>query len=95
MVDRATLAASEHFVLERLIVGPDRPAVLDPDRASVHVLTAIDGPVRLVPVASGSTRARLEPIVLAGLETAVVSAATSAYAIDAPAQASVLLAWVP
>ena len=94
-VDRATLVACEHFVLERLIVGPDRSAVLDPDGASVHVLTAIDGPVRLLPVASGGTRARSGPIVLGGLETAVVSAATSAYTIDAPAHARVLLARVP
>jgi mannose-6-phosphate isomerase len=94
-VDRATLVACEHFVLERLIVGPDRPAVLDPHGESVHVLTAIDGPVRLLPAASGGTWARSEPIVLGGLETAVVSAAASAYTIDAPAYASVLLARVP
>ncbi len=94
-IDRATLVTCEHFVLERLIVGPDRSAVLEPDGASVHVLTAIDGPVRLLPVASGGTRTRSGPIVLGGLETAVVSAATSAYTIDAPAHARVLLARVP
>jgi len=93
-VDRATLVACEHFVLERLIVGPDRPAVLDPGGLSVHVLTAIDGPVRLLPVAPGTTRAGAS-IVLGGLETVVVSAAASAYAIDAPAEARVLLARVP
>jgi len=94
-VDRATLVSCEHFVLERLIIGPHRPAVLDPAGASVHVLTAIDGPVLLLPVATGGTGARPEPIVLGGLETAVVSAAASAYAIDAPDRARVLLASVP
>jgi mannose-6-phosphate isomerase len=94
-VDRATLVACEHFVLERLIVGPDRPAVLDPDGASVHVLTAIDGPVRIRPVVPGSARARSRPVVLGGLETVVVSAASPAYTIDAPAHARVLLARVP
>jgi len=94
-VDRATLVACEHFVLERLIVGPGRPAVLDPGGASVHVLTAIDGPIRLLPVTSGGTRTRSEPIVLGGLETAVIPAATSAYTIDAPVDARVLLARVP
>ena len=94
-IDRATLVTCEHFVLERLIVGPDRSAVLESDGASVHVLTAIDGPVRLLPVASGGMRTRSGPIVLGGLETAVVSAATSAYTIDAPAHARVLLARVP
>jgi hypothetical protein len=44
---------------------------------------------------SGGTWARSEPIVLGGLETAVVSAAASAYTIDAPAHARVLLARVP
>ena len=94
-VERAMLVACEHFVLELLVVGPDRPAVLDPEGASVHVLTAIDGPVRVVPAASGSTREPSEPIVLGGLETAVVSAAASAYTIDAAAHARVLLARVP
>jgi len=94
-VARATLVACEHFVLERLIVGPDRPAVLHPHGESVHVLTAIDGPVRLLPVASGGAWARSELIVLGGLETAVVSAAASSYTIDAPAHARVLLARVP
>jgi len=94
-VDRATVVACEHFVLEQFIVGPDHLAVLDPHGESVHVLTAIDGPVRLLPVASGGAWARSEPIVLGGLETAVVSAATSAYTIDAPAHARVLLARVP
>jgi mannose-6-phosphate isomerase len=99
-VDRVTLVACEHFILERLVVGRDHPAVLDPDGASVHVLTAIDGPVRVLPVApgdtrSGSPRALSEPIVLGGLETGVVSAGARAYAIDAPARARVLLARVP
>ena len=94
-VDRATLIACEHFVLERLIVGPDSAAVLDPGGESVQVLTAIDGPVRLLPVASSSSWARSEPIVLGGLETGVVSAAAAAYTIDAPAHARVLLVRVP
>ena len=94
-VDRATLVACEHFVLERLIVGPDRPAVLDPDGASIHVLTAIDRPVRLQPVADGNAGTDSEQIVLGGLEAVVVSAASGPYEIDAPVLASVLLARVP
>lgn len=94
-VDRATLVSCEHFVLEQLIIGPDRPAVFDPAGASVYVLTAIDGPVLLLPVATGGQGARSEPFILGGLETAVVSAAAPAYAIDAPDRARVLLAWMP
>jgi mannose-6-phosphate isomerase len=93
--DRATLVACEQFVLEQLIVGPGRPTVLDPGGASVHVLTALDGPVRLLPIAPDGRRARPEPIVLGRLETAVVSAGSSAYTIDAPGDARVLLARVP
>ncbi len=93
--DRATVVACEQFILERLTVGRDRPAVLDPEGASLHVLTAIDGPVRILPVASGGAGARSEPIVLGGLETAVVSAGAAAYVIDAPGEARVLLARVP
>jgi mannose-6-phosphate isomerase len=94
-VDRARLAASEHFVLERLAISPDRPAMLDPGGASLHVLTALDGPVRLLPVAPDVPRPRPEPFVLGRLETAVVAAGASPYSIDAPAEARVLLAWVP
>jgi mannose-6-phosphate isomerase len=93
--DRATVVACEHFILERLTVVRDRPAVLDPEGASLHVLTAIDGPVRILPVASGNGRASAEPMVLGGLETAVISADATAYAIDAPGDARVLLARVP
>ena len=93
--DRATLVMTEHFVLERLVVGPDRPVVLDPGGATLHVLTALDGPVRLLAVASVENRAPAAPMVLGGLETAVVPAAAPAYALDAPARASVLLARVP
>jgi mannose-6-phosphate isomerase len=97
---RVTLVACEQFVLKRLRVEPDRPAVLEPGGASVHILTAVDGPVRLLPVSSGDVvndgpRTRSEPIVLGVLETAVVSAASSAYAIDAPTPTRVLLARVP
>ncbi len=97
---RATLVACEHFVLERLRVEPGHPVVLDPGGASVHILTAVDGPVRVLPGASGdprssSPRAPAEPFVLGVLETAVVSAASAAYAIDAPAPTRVLLARVP
>jgi mannose-6-phosphate isomerase len=97
---RVTLVAFEQFVLERLRVDPGRPAVLEPGGASVHILTAVDGPVRLLPVSSSTAgnddpRTRSEPIVLGLLETAVVSAASSAYAIDAPTPTRVLLARVP
>ena len=97
---RVTLVACEQFVLERLRVERDRAAVLEPGGASVHILTAVDGPVRLMPDASGNAmtdgqRARREPIVLGILETAVVSAASPAYAIDAPTPTRVLLARVP
>jgi len=44
---------------------------------------------------SGGAWARSELMVLGGLETAVVAAAASAYTIDAPAHARVLLARVP
>ena len=82
---RVTLVACEQFVLERLRVERDRPPVLEPGGASLHILTAVDGPVRLLPVSPGTAgndgpRARSEPIVLGVLETAVVSAASSAYA---------------
>ena len=40
-------------------------------------------------------RAGSEPMVLGGLETAVVSAGVVAYTIDAPARARVLVARVP
>ena len=95
--DRATVVSCEHFVLERLTVGQDRPAVLDPGGASLHVLTAIDGPVRILPVApaGGGWSPRPDPIVLGPLETAVVPADAAAYSIDAPGGARVLLAWVP
>jgi mannose-6-phosphate isomerase len=97
--DRVTLVACEHFVLERIVVGADRPVVLEPGGTSVHVLTTVDGPVRLLPVAPDDARGgapgRSEPVVLGGLETAVISAATSAYTIDAPASTHVLLARVP
>ena len=72
---------------------------LEPAGASVHVLTAVDGPVRLLTVNPDDPRVgvqgRSEPVVLGGLETAVISAATAAYAIDAPASTRVLLARVP
>jgi mannose-6-phosphate isomerase len=93
--DRATLVALEHFVLECLRVAPDRPVILDPDGESLHVLTAIDGPVRLMPVAPVTPGAHSDPIVLGGLETVVVPAAAAAYAIDAPVPARLLLARVP
>jgi hypothetical protein len=60
------------------------------ERARVHFMLSRD-----LPVASGGTWARSELMVLGGLETAVVSAAASAYTIDAPAHARVLLARVP
>lgn len=94
-VDATPLVACEHFVLEQLAVGPDRPMILDPDGASVHVLTAIGGPVRLLPVTPDTGIARAEPIVLGALETIVVPAAAPAYALDAPAPALLLLARVP
>jgi mannose-6-phosphate isomerase len=97
-VDRATLVECEQFVLEQVIVGPDRPARLDPGGASVHVVTALDGPIRLLTVPSETPdgiRAGSEPMVLGGLETAVVSAAVVSYTIDAPARARVLVARVP
>ncbi len=97
-VDRANVVECEQFVLEQVVVGPDRPVTLNPDGASVHVVTALDGPVRLVavpPDASDGVRAASEPMVLGGLETAVVSAAVVAYTIDAPARARVLVARVP
>ncbi len=96
--DRATLVASEHFVLEQIVVGPERAVLLDPGGESVHVLTAIDGPVRLLqvtPVPPPTADATVDPMVLGGLETAVVPAASQAYSIDAPARARVLLARVP
>ena len=93
--DRRTVVATEHFVLERLVVGPRQPVVLDPDGATLHVLTALDGPVRLLAVASAAGRAPAAPIVLGGLETAIVPATAPAYALDAPARAAVLLASVP
>ncbi len=97
--DRATLVECEHFVLERLRVGREHPVLLEPAGASVHILTAVDGPVRLLPVGPNHPRVgvpgRSEPVVLGGLETAVIPAATAAYAIDAPASTHVLLARVP
>jgi len=93
--DRAMVVACEQFVLERLTVGRARPAVIDPEGTTVHVQTAIDGPVRVQPVASGSGRARPDPMVLGALETAVIAACAAAYAIDAPGDARVLLARVP
>jgi hypothetical protein len=71
---------------------------LNPDGASVHVVTALDGPIRLLaiaPDASDGVHAASVPMVLGGLETAVVSAAVVAYTIDAPARARVLVARVP
>jgi mannose-6-phosphate isomerase len=99
--DRATVIDEEHFLLEQVVVGPDRPARLEPGGASVHVVTALDGPIRLLaaapeaPGAPGDRGTRSEPIVLGGLETAVVSAGVVAYTIDAPARARVLIARVP
>jgi mannose-6-phosphate isomerase len=96
--DRATVVEFEEFILEQVVVGPDQPATLNPGGASVHVVTALDGPIRLVASAPGtSDRVRLdpEPMVLGGLETAVVSAAVVAYTIDAPSRARVLVARVP
>ncbi len=97
--DRAALVECEHFVLERILVGRESPAVLEPSGASVHVVTAVDGPVRLLAVAPDDQRAgalgHSEPVVLGALETAVISAATAAYAIDAPASTHVLVARVP
>jgi mannose-6-phosphate isomerase len=97
--DRATLVECEHFVLERIVVDVDHPVVLEPGGASVHVLTTVDGPVRLLPVAPDDPRVgaqgRSEPVVLGAIETAVISAATAAYTIDAPASTHVLLARVP
>jgi hypothetical protein len=95
-----TLVAFEQFVLERLRVEPGHPAVLEPGGTSVHILTAVDGPVRLLPGGSGialtdGTRVPPQPIVLGVLETAVISAASSACAIDAPTPTHVLLARVP
>jgi hypothetical protein len=61
-------------------------------------VTALDGPIRLLALPSGApdgVRAGSEPMVLGGLETAVVSAGVAAYMIDAPARARVLVAWVP
>jgi len=97
-VDRATVVECEQFVLEQVVVGPDRPARLNPGGASVHVVTALDGPIRLLTVPSEAPdgiRAGSEPMVLGGLETAVVSAGVVAYTIDAPARARVLVARVP
>ncbi len=95
--DRATVIDEEHFLLEQVVVEPDRPARLEPGGASVHVVTALDGPVRLhaaAPETPGDSRGS-EPIVLGGLETAVVPAGVVAYTIDAPARARVLVARVP
>ena len=47
------------------------------------------------PGAPGDRGTGSEPIVLGGLETAVVSAGVLAYTIDAPARARVLIARVP
>jgi mannose-6-phosphate isomerase len=99
--DRATVIDEEHFLLEEVVVGPDRTARLEPGGASVHVVTALDGPIRLLaaapdaPGAPGDRGTGSEPIVLGGLETAVVSAGVVAYTIDAPARARVLIARVP
>ena len=96
--DRATVVEFEEFILEQVVVGPDHPATLNPAGASVHVVTALDGPIRLVavpPDTSDRVRVDPEPMVLGGLETAVVSAAVSAYTIDAPSRARVLVARVP
>ena len=91
----APLLSCEHFVLERLAVAPDSPVVVDPGGASVHVLTAIDGPVRLLPVTADGEGGRADQIVLGAMETVVVPASGPAYALDAPAVAHVLLARVP
>ena len=96
--DRATVVEFEEFILEQVVVGPDHPATLNPAGASIHVVTALDGPIRLVavpPDTSDRVRVDPEPMVLGGLETAVVSAAVSAYTIDAPSRARVLVARVP
>jgi len=97
-VDRATVVEFEEFILEQVVVGPDRAATLNPGGASVHVVTALDGPIRLVaspPDTSDRVHVDPEPMVLGGLETAVVSAAVVAYTIDAPSRARVLVARVP
>jgi hypothetical protein len=97
-VDRATVVEFEEFILEQVVVGPDRAATLNPGGASVHVVTALDGPIRLVaspPDTSDRVHVDREPMVLGGLETAVVSAAVVAYTIDAPSRARVLVARVP
>ena len=96
--DRATVIDEEQFLVEQVMVGPDRPARLDPGGASVHVVTALDGPVRLIAAAfdaQGDGRAGSAPTVLGGLETAVVSSAVAWYTIDAPTRARVLVARVP
>jgi mannose-6-phosphate isomerase len=93
--DGAPLVACEHFVLERLTIARDAPVLLDPGGASVHVLTAIDGPVRLLPVAPEGDGGRTDQVVIGALETVVVPASASAYTIDAPVLAHVLLSRVP
>jgi mannose-6-phosphate isomerase len=82
-VPAGRIVTSGHFTLD-LVDGPDQ---LAPDGRTLHVVTALDGPVRLA--GTGWTEE------LAARETVVVPASVGAYGVDTPAGRRVLVAGLP